>query len=146
MAQIILSDVSVLLANVAGLTNPGTGEVKSCTINFTPEAKENTGFGHTAKSRKVGLQDWSIDLEIYQNYDAASMDASLFTIMNGDGDVGAISIQPVSGAEGAGNPAYESTAGFLESYSPIAAGAVGELGVIKIRILAMGAELTVDRA
>jgi hypothetical protein len=138
MAQVVLTDVNVTL----GTITIGTNAVKSVTINFTPEAKDNTGMGHTAKSRRVGLQDWSIDIEIFQDYDDDKLDEDLWAIVNGTCDVGAIAILPASGGVSASNPSYESTAGYLESYSPIAAGAVGDQAIAKLRIIAMGAALT----
>ena len=138
MAQIVLTDVDVTL----GTITIGANAVKSVTINYTPEVKDNTGMGHTAKSRKVGLQDWSMDIEIFNDYADDQLDEDLWAIVNETCDVGAIAIKPTSEAVGAGNPSYESTAGYLENYSPIAAGAVGDQAIAKIRILAMGAELT----
>jgi hypothetical protein len=140
MAQIVLTDVTVSLGSIT----IGTNAVKSVTINYTPEVLDNTGMGHGAKSRKVGLPDWSIDIEIFQDYADDALDEDLWAIIAGTGDVGAISIKPTSSAISAANPAYTSTAGFLESYSPIAAGAVGELGLARLRILSMGADLDRD--
>jgi hypothetical protein len=138
MAQIILSNVSVSLGDIT----IGANAVKSVTINYTPEEKDNTGMGHTAKSRKMGLEDWSIDIEIFQEYATGLLDADLYAIIKAGGDVGAIDIGPTGVAADADNPHYESTAGYLGSYSPVVAGSVGELGVAKLHIVAMGAELT----
>lgn len=140
MPQIILTNCLVTLGTV---TIPANG-VKSVTINFTPEIKDNTGMGMTAKSRKKGLDDWSMDIEIFQDYVGAGLDEDLWTLIAAGTTVGIVAVQPTSGAKSASNPSYESTAGFIESYSPIAAGTVGELGVAGLRILAMGATLTRD--
>ena len=137
MAQIILSNVSVSLGSIS----IGANGVKSVTINYTPEQKDNTGMGHTAKSRKVGLPDWSIDIEIFQEYATTLLDADLWAIIIGTGDVGAIDIGPTGVAADANNPHFKSTAGYLDGYSPVAAGAVGELAVAKLKIIAMGATL-----
>jgi len=138
MAGEILSNVTVVLGSI---TIPANG-VKSVAVNYNPEVKDNTGMGHTAKSRKVGLQDWSLDIEIFQDYADDQLDEDLYAILAGDCDVGAIDIGPTGEAAAASHPHYESTAGYLDGYSPVAAGAVGDLAVAKIKILAMGAELT----
>ena len=138
MAQIVLTSVTVVL----GTISIGTNCIKSVTINYTPDVLDNTGMGMTAKSRKIGIPDWSIDIELFQEYATTLLDADLWAIISGTGDVGAIDIAPDGVAVGPDHPHYHSTAGFLESYSPLAAGSVGELGVAKLRILAMGATLT----
>jgi hypothetical protein len=138
MGQIVLSNVTATI----GAITIGTNCIKSVTINFTPAVLDNTGMGHTAKSRKIGLQDWSIDIEIYQDYLTTNLDADLWGIINVDGSVGAIDIAPDGVAVGPDHPHYKSTAGFLESYSPLVAGAVGDLGIAKLRILSMGALLS----
>jgi hypothetical protein len=118
--------------------------IKSATINFTPDMLDNTGMQHTAKSRKKGLDDWSLDIELYQEYAASGLDEDLWTLMLAGTTVGAIAIHPITGAKAEGNPYYESTAGIIESYAPIAAGAVGDLATVKLRILAMGATMSRD--
>jgi hypothetical protein len=138
MAQIVLTDVTVTLGSIT----IGTNAVKSVIINYNPEVKDNTGMGMTAKSRMMGLQDWSVDIEIFQDYADDALDEDLWAIVNGNGNVGAIAITPASGGPSASNPSYESTAGFLQDYSPIAAGAVGDQAIAKLKILAMGAALT----
>lgn len=140
MGQIVLTDVVVTMGSVTIAANA----VKSVTINFTPEMKDNTGMQMTAKSRKKGLDDWSMDIELFQTYVDAELDATIWALMAAGTTVGAIAVHPITGAKASGNPYYESTAGIIESYAPIAAGAVGELAVAKLRILAMGATLTRD--
>jgi hypothetical protein len=148
MAQIVLTDVLVSIAAIAAAPNGfAAGAVKSVTLNYTPDMLENTGMGHTAKSRKKGLDDWSMDIEIYQDYTNAAFDDLVWALVLAGTTVGAIAIRPTGAGDnvpavGADNPSYGSTAGIIESYSPIAAGSVGELGVMKLRILAMGVALT----
>jgi hypothetical protein len=139
MGQIILSDCSVVIGSI---TIPTNG-IKSVTINDTPEMKDNTGMGMTAKSSKKGLDDWTIDIEIFQDYITGGLDEDLWALFDAGTTVGAIAIMPATvGGIGVSNPAYKSTAGMLKSYSPIAAGSVGELGVAKLQIVPMGAKLT----
>lgn len=146
MGQIVLSDVTVTLGSVT----IGTNCVKSVTLNFTPDMLDNTGMGHTAKSRTKGLDDWSADVEIYQDYADDGLDEDLWTLMAA-GTPFSFTVKPTSAAISAINPYYcTGTSGaltsgaILESYSPIAAGSVGELGVAKLKILACGISLTRD--
>jgi hypothetical protein len=138
MAQIVLTDVIVSIANFTIVANG----VKSVTINDNPEMKDNTGMGMTAKSRKRGLDDWSLDIEIFQDYLDDQLDEDIWTAFKAGTTVGAIAIQPVTGTVSPNLPSYRSTAGMVESYSPIAAGAVGDLAIAKLKIVAMGTELT----
>ena len=146
MAQIVLTDVTVTLGSVT----IGSNAVKSVTISFTPDMLDNTGMGHTAKSRKKGLDDWSMDIEIFQDYADDGLDEDLWTLMS-VGTPFSVSVKPTSAAISATNPYYctgtsgaLTDGGILESYSPIAAGSVGELGVATLRILACGITLTRD--
>lgn len=148
MAQIVLTDVLVSIAAIYAAPNGfAAGAVKSVTINYTPAMLDNTGMGHGAKSRKKGLDDWSIDIEIYQDYVNAAVDNLIWDLMTAGTTVGAIAIRPTGAGDnvpaiGVDNPAYGSAAGIIESYAPIAAAAVGDLGVAKLRILSMGSALT----
>lgn len=138
MGQIVLTDVVVSI----GTITIGTNGVKSVTINDTPEMKDNTGMGMTAKSRKRGLDDWSIDIEIFQDYLTGAIDEDLWTLFVAGTTVGAIAIQPITGTVSANLPSYRSTAGIIQDYSPINAAAVGDLAIAKVKIVAMGAALT----
>ena len=148
MAQIVLTDVLVSIGAIYAAPNGfAAGAVKSVTINYTPAMLDNTGMGHGAKSRKKGLDDWSIDIEIYQSYTNAELDNLIWDLMSTGATVGAIAIRPQGAGDndsilGVNNPAYGSAAGIIESYSPIAAAAVGDLGVAKLRILSMGSAMT----
>lgn len=139
MSQIVLTDVSVVIGSITIAANG----VKSVTINDTPDMLDNTGMGMTAKSRKRGIDDWSIDIEFFQDFATTALDEDLWTLFAAGTTVGAIAIMPaLTGGIGVSNPAYKSAGGIIESYSPIAAGSVGELGIAKVKIVANGYLLT----
>lgn len=137
MAQILLSDVSVTIGTV---TIPANG-VKSVKVNDLTPTLDNSGMGHTAKSRRMGFPDWSMEIEIYQDFADDGLDEDLWTIRAAGGSAGAVAVLPASGGVSATNPSYESTASFLEDYTPIDAPEVGALGVVKIKLSAKGALL-----
>lgn len=125
MAKIVLTDASVTI-NSVDLSD----HVRSVTLNYEAEVIENNVMGSTAQQKLAGLTNWSADIELAQDFEAASVDATLFPL------VGAaafpVVIKPTSGATSPTNPAYTGNA-VLASYPPIS-GAVGELAKVSIKL------------
>ena len=125
MAVMVLKNAYVLI-NSVDLSN----HVTSVTINYSAEILEKTAMSANSKQRIAGLKDFSIDLELNQDFAGGSVDATLFPL------VGAaafpIEIRPDAGSVGATNPKYTGN-GLLESYSPID-GSVGEMATTSITI------------
>ena len=125
MPVMVLKNAYVLI-NSVNLSD----HVKSVTINYAAEIIEKTAMSANSKQRIGGLKDWSIDIELNQDFAAASVDATLFPL------VGAaafpIEIRPDAGVVSATNPKYTGNA-LLESYSPIT-GTVGELATTSITL------------
>ena len=48
--------------NSIDLSDHCTGE----TLNFAPEVLDETAFGDDTRTRKVGLNDWNVTLELHQ--------------------------------------------------------------------------------
>lgn len=129
MAQIVLTDAFVSLAG-----NDISANVKSVTINYQAEVQDDTAMGDTTRSRVGGLKDWSIDLELHQDWAAAALDSILFPLV---GTQIAMVIRPVkSTVVGTGNPNYTGT-GLLESYKPLG-GSVGDLAMANVTIPGAG--------
>lgn len=104
--------------------------VKSVKLNYSAELQEATAMGNTAKARKAGLKDASAEIEFYQDYDAAKVDATIFPLV---GVQTAVRIResktnPIS----ATNPEYQFN-GIVESYPPLGAG-VGEMHMTTVTI------------
>jgi len=129
MATLVLTDASVTI-NAVDLSD----HVRSVTINYEAEVVDDTNMGDSSKNKLPGLKDWTIDLEFSQDFDAASVDATLFPLVGASPF--AISIKPTSGAVSATNPNYNGNA-LLASYSPIA-GAVGDLATTSVRLEGTG--------
>ena len=135
MAKIVLKDASVVI-NTVDLSD----HVKSVTIKYSAEILEDTAMGDNSKGRVTGLKDWSADVEFYQDYAAASVDATLFPLVGAASF--AVHIKPTSGAISATNPDYTGNAVIEGDYSPIA-GEVGSLMTTSVTFAGDG-DLTRD--
>ena len=117
MAKFVLDDADVTI-NAVDLSV----YVKSVTINYEAEVKDITAMGDDGREKLAGLRNGSIEIEFFQDFVAAKVDATLFPL------VGAaeftVLILPTSAAVGADNPLYTSSC-ILASYSPIR-GSVGD--------------------
>jgi hypothetical protein len=127
MAQIVLTDAFVSL----GGTNV-SDHVTSVTINYERDEVEATAMGDSTHGQLLGLKNWSIELEVQQDFAAASIDSILWNAVDTKATVAAI-VRPTSAAKSATNPEYTAT-GYIPSYSPLS-GSVGELATTQVRII-----------
>lgn len=97
-------------------------DVESVTINLSSEMLDETAMGDTTRIRKGGLLDWSVELNLHQEFAASQVDATLFSIV---GATACIEIRPQNICSTTVNPRYEGI-GILESYNPVG-GSVGTL-------------------
>ena len=108
-------------------------------VSLTYEADEieSTSSGTTVndKSFIAGLRSWKVDATLQQDYDALSVDATLFALVGADPFT--IKVRPTSAVKGATNPSFEGNA-ILTSYPPIS-GAVGELAKVSVSFRGTGA-------
>lgn len=105
--------------------------ISSVTIETTFDEVDVTAFGSTYKEILQGLGDATITLAVFQDFDAASVDATLWPLsQSGEGFV--VVVKPTSAAVSATNPSYTMT-GVLLSYNPIA-GAIGEASTTDVSI------------
>lgn len=136
MSQLILTNASVILDS-----NDISDHVTSCTINYKKELIEDTAMGDSSRSRIGGLEDWSIDLEINNDYADNDIDEILYGLVSGG--VGySVAIKPVATTISTSNPAWTGT-GISESYSPIS-GKVGDLSKTSFTIMSCGTVLVRD--
>jgi hypothetical protein len=105
----------------------------SITINYEAESQDDTAMGDSTRSNAGGLKNWNIDATFNQDYDAGSVDATLFSSV---GSLAQFIGKPSSGAVAATNPSYTGTA-LLQSYSPIS-GAVGDQHQITVNLVSAG--------
>jgi hypothetical protein len=133
MASFVLTDASVVI-NSVDLSD----HVRSVTINASAEEVDDTNMGDTARVRLPGLLDWSIDIEMAQDFAASEVDATLWPLFSNKTTFTVV-VKPTSAAVGATNPTYTGT-GALFEYHPLD-GAVGDLCTTPVTILSAGSAL-----
>ena len=117
MAIEVLKD-AFLSINAVDLSD----HVRQVTITRTVNLARGTAMGDAAERRLAGLFDWSMDVEFYQDYDAAKVDATMNGLV---GVETAIKVRKSkTDAISATNPEYQGN-GMVESY-PVVAGSVGD--------------------
>lgn len=129
MSTLVLTNAQVLL-NAQDISN----HVKSVTINYKADALENTAMGATTHTKQGGLLEWTISLELYQDFAASQVDSQLFPLI---GTVVAVEVRPVNGARSATNPGYNGNC-LVESFQPVS-GAVGQELLTKVNLVSAGA-------
>jgi hypothetical protein len=134
MASLVLTDAFVSL----GGTDIST-YVRSVSLPYSAELVDDTTMGDTTRINKGGLKNWSIEIELQQDFTDNLIDEIIFALV---GTTFTVIVRPVgSSVVGTSNPNYTGT-GILESYQPFGQ-AVGELATSTITIQSAG---TLSRA
>jgi len=103
--------------------------VRVLTLTEGGDVLDDTGMGDDTRSNAGGLKNWSIDVELFQDFAAGEVDATLNTdVMT----TKTVTIRPDTGAVAATNPQRSGT-GLLSSYNP-QAGTVGDMAIATIHI------------
>jgi hypothetical protein len=136
MSNIVLTDAYVSIA-----ANVLTGIANSVSIDYSAAAQDDTAFGDTTKSSIGGLKDWTIKVDINQDYANAAVDSILFPLV---GTTVSFEIRPTSSAVGTSNPKYTGT-GLITAYNPIS-GKVGDKAASSFTLVPGGATPTLTRA
>lgn len=126
MAKFVLKNAFI---SVDGVTL--SDHISSVTIETTFDEVDVTAFGATYKEILQGLGDATITLSVFQDFAAASVDATLWPLSQ-SGATFAVAVRASSAAASATNPQYNMT-GVLLNYSPIA-GAVGAASTTDVTI------------
>lgn len=118
MAVQVFSDATFVI-NSVDLSD----HVDSVKLEAKADALERTAMGMTEHQFAQGLQDWSVEVTIFQDYAAGSVDPTLFALLT----AGAVpfTMKPDSGDISTSNPEYQGNVVF-EGYEPITGG-VGTL-------------------
>ena len=103
--------------------------VSSVEVSLEKDEIDTTNFGGDGRERAHGLKNDSFTLNFQQNYDAASVDATLYPIWDEETEV-VVTVRPKSAVKGADNPEYSGTC-ILLSYSPMN-GDVGQLSTTSV--------------
>ena len=136
MAKIVLTDCFV---SVAGTDI--SDHVRSLAIEYSADAVEDTTMGAGTHTFLGGLKNWSISVDIANDFAGSAEDSLLFPLV---GTAPALVFRPTSAAVGSSNPQFTCT-GLLTSYPPLSA-SVGDLAESSIEFVPGGASPTLARA
>ena len=99
---------------------------KAVTLSYEAEMQDTTTMGTDGTRAFIpGLKNWTLSLELEQDYAAGSVDATLFALVGATAFP--IIVRPNSAVKGTDNPEFTGSA-VLESYNPVA-GTVGDLAM-----------------
>lgn len=105
MAKFVFTTDYFAIDNSSGTPVDLSAYVKSITINYGRAEEDVTAAGHVGIARMAGLFDWSIDVELYQDFAAVKVDATIAALVAA-GYEGTVTFRPTSASQGATNPTY----------------------------------------
>lgn len=97
--------------------------VESIRLAYDAEMVDVTCMGDTGRTYTTGLVNGTLTVTFRQDYDASSVDATLFPLIGGAS--AAIEVRPTSAAAGTTNPSFTGTC-YLQSYDGPVSGSVGQ--------------------
>lgn len=122
MAKFVATDYKISVNGTNFSTN-----LNSVELSIESDDVETTAFGSDFRSRIGGLKTGSITLSFMQDFGAASVDATLFPLLN---TVATVVVVPTSGSVSATNPSYTATC-LVNQYSPFN-GSVGDIATLSV--------------
>ena len=122
MAKFAATDYAVSING----TQFGTS-LNSAELTIEADDLETTAFGGTFRKRVGGLKSASVTLNFMQDFAAASVDATLNSLV---GSIATVVILPAGTTVSATNPSYTSTC-LVTTYSPMAS-SVGDLATFSV--------------
>lgn len=125
MAKLVLRDCFILING----TN-FSDHVSSVTVALSKKGVDTTSFSGGGAEQVAGLKSDEFDMELQQDYAAASTDAVLYPLYNNETEF-TIEVRPTSAARSVTNPAYTGTCVLLD-YTPLD-GKPGDLSNTKIK-------------
>jgi hypothetical protein len=123
VAQIVLTDASVEV-NSVDLSD----HVTQVVLNYEVDAVEVTAMSDGAHKFTGGLTNVSATIDFQQDFEAASVDATIEPLV---GSTTTVIIKPTSSAVGATNPSYTLTGTYVASHTPLNA-SVGDLSTTSV--------------
>jgi len=127
MAIYNLRDASVLY-NSVDISN----KVRSVRVQMNAEDLDATAMGATSRAHVPGLRDDRIELELFQDHAAGSVDATFSALLGNSAGAPCV-VKPTSAAVSATNPSFTVTAVVLD-YSGLD-GEVGNLSMTPITLV-----------
>jgi len=122
MAKFAATDYKITVNGTNFSTNLNSAE-----LSIESDDLETTAFGGEWRSRIGGLKSGSVTLSFMQDFGAASVDATLYPLLN---TLATVVIVPTSGTVSATNPSYTATA-LVNQYSPFNS-SVGDIATLSV--------------
>ena len=122
MAKFAATDYKISVNGVLFSTN-----LNSVELAIESDDLETTAFGGEFRTRIGGLKTGSVTLSFMQDFAAASVDATLFPLLN---TLATVVVVPTSGSVTSTNPSYTATC-LVNSYSPFAS-SVGDIATLSV--------------
>lgn len=134
MAKFVITDASVVLT-VSATPYTLSDHIESVTIDTKKDTPETTAMGASWRERIAGLKDYSITLNMHQDFAAGSVDAAIYAAFNAASAT--IVIKPTSAAVSATNPSFTGTV-ICPSYTPLS-GNIGDVSKMSVTLQGSGA-------
>jgi len=99
----------------------------SVDLSIESDDVETTAFGGEWRTRVGGLKSASLTLEFHQDFGSASVDDTLYPLLN---TIATVVIKPTSGTVSATNPTYTAEC-LVNAYQPFAS-SVGDLATLSV--------------
>lgn len=122
MAKFVATDYSVTVNGTDFSTS-----LASVELTVESDDVETTAFGGEWRTRVGGLKQASLTLEFHQDFGAASVDATLYPLLN---TIATVVVKPTSDSASATNPSYTAEC-LVNQYQPFAS-SVGDLATLSV--------------
>lgn len=122
MAKFVATDYSITINGTDFSTS-----LASVDLTIDTDDVETTAFGGEWRTRVGGLKSASLSLDFHQDFGAASVDATLYPLIN---TIATVVIKPTSSSASATNPSYTAEC-LVNQYQPFAS-SVGDLATLSI--------------
>lgn len=122
MPKFAATDYSISINGTSFSTSLNSAE-----LSIESDDLETTAFGGEWRTRIGGLKSGSLTLSFMQDFGAASVDATLYPLLN---SAATVVIKPTSGTVTATNPSYTAVC-LVNQYSPFAS-SVGDIATLSV--------------
>jgi hypothetical protein len=122
MAKFAATDYKITVNGTNFSTN-----LNSVEFSIESDDLETTAFGGEWRTRVGGLKSGSVTLSFMQDFGAASVDATLYPLLN---TLATVVVVPTSGTVNSTNPSYTATC-LVNQYSPFNS-SVGDIATLSV--------------
>lgn len=122
MAKLVLTDVVTTIGGTDYSAN-----INQVEISVSADEVETTAFGSSWRTSTSGLKSGTFTVSFHQDYAAAAIDGSLWSLF---GSAATVVVKPNGGTAGASNPSYTFVVN-VNNLTPVS-GAVGDLAVSNV--------------